>query len=168
MYTSPSPDFLLEGVITALQNDIMPAVGSPKAQATVAMMQAVLQQVRQTIPVYAASLVADHNGANDALARAAEALGDAAGAEAERIRTRAAEASARPSFEAPLQLAALMTAQHTATQDIVETMRDLDVLQRAGDARADAALEALRDYLAIRYIRDRDTLLVGAGMVGRG
>ncbi len=51
MNTSPGIDGLLEGVIVGIQNELMPFLSNEKAQATAAMMQAILQGVRQTIPV---------------------------------------------------------------------------------------------------------------------
>ena len=47
-------------------------------------------------------------------------------------------------------------------------MTDLDVLQRAGETKADAALQILRTHLLPRLVHDVETLTVGAGVAGRG
>ena len=49
-----------------------------------------------------------------------------------------------------------------------DNMTDLDVLQRAGETKADAALQILRTHLMPRLVHDVETLTVGAGVAGRG
>lgn len=168
MYTTPSPDLLLEGVIIALGNDLMPAVTNPKAQATVAMAQAVLQMVRQTLAHYQEYLVDEHNAMTKVLREVAEAIGPATGPEAERIRARAAGVGAKPDFPTPVDPAIVMDAHHAANLGIVDSMRELDVLQRVGNADADRALQIIRAHMGPRLVRDVETMVVGAGMVGRG
>ena len=76
MLTSPSMDDLIEGVIIALQTDIIPAIVNPKAVATAAMAMSVLQQVRQTLPVNDQYMAEEHNGMTKALRDAAAELGN--------------------------------------------------------------------------------------------
>jgi hypothetical protein len=168
MYTTPSPDDLIEGVIISLGADIMPAVNNPRAQATVAMMQAILQQVRQTLPHYQEYLVEEHNGMVEVMRDVAAAIGKARGPEATRIRKRAKTLGGRAALPTPVDPAAVSAGSKLLNQGILDTMLDLDVLQRAGNKDADKALNLIRAHLAPRYARDAATLLVGAGMVGRG
>jgi hypothetical protein len=168
MYTTPSPDDLLEGVIVSLAADIMPAVNNPRAQATVAMMQAILQQVRQTLPHYQEYLAEEHNGMTEVMRAVASAIGGAAGPEADRIRERATTLGGRAPFPMPVDPAEVSAGSKLLNQGILDTMLDLDVLQRAGNKDADTALGIIRTHLGPRYARDCATLLVGAGMVGRG
>lgn len=168
MFVTPSMDDLIESVILALQDDIMPAIVNPKAFATVAMAMSILQQVRQALPVYDQYLAEEHNGMTKALRDAADALRTASGPEADRIRERGRALGARPDFPAPLARAAVMAAHRECNQAVVDNMVDLDVLQRAGDEAAERALTILRAHLGPRCLRDAQTLLVGAGMIGRG
>jgi hypothetical protein len=168
MYTTPSPDDLLEGVVISLQNDIMPAITNPRAQATVAMMQAVIQQVRQTLPRYQEYLTDEHNEMTKVFRDVAATLGTTAGPAAESVRRRAQELGGKPDLPKPVDNAELMAAHRACSQGILDTIRDLDVLQRAGNANADAALERVRAHLGPRYARDVATVIPGAGMIGRG
>jgi len=95
MNTVPSVDDLLEGFIIAINNEIMPFLNNPKAVATAAMMQSLLQEVRQVFS-------------------------------------------------------------------------DLDVLQRAGETKADEALLRLREFLMPTIVNHVAATSVGGGMVGRG
>ncbi len=168
MNTAPSIDDLLEGVIIAITDEIVPHLGNPKAMAAAAMMQAVLQSVRQTLPVYDNYLADEHNGMTRVLRDTAMTLGDASGDEADRIRERAATLGQLPDLPPPGDRQAIADAHRQLGFALVATMRDLDVLQRAGDTRADEALDVLRSHLGPRYLRDAATVLVGEGMVGRG
>jgi hypothetical protein len=47
-------------------------------------------------------------------------------------------------------------------------MTDLDVLQRAGNTRADTALQSIRAHILPRIVRDVETLTIAGGMAGRG
>lgn len=49
-----------------------------------------------------------------------------------------------------------------------DTISDLDVLQRAGEAKADEALTRLRMFLMPTIINHVTAISVGGGMVGRG
>jgi hypothetical protein len=168
MLTSPSIDDLLEGVIVALQAEVMPAVSNEKAMATVAMMQAVLQQVRATLPKFDAFIVDEHNSMTKTLRDTAAVLGTASGPEAERIRGRARALGSRADIPAPPDMTAAAAAHKALGDALVATMVDLDVLQRAGNEAADRALQVVRAHWGPRYARDVQTMLVGAGMIGRG
>ena len=56
MFTTPSPDDMIEGVIAALQNEILPFVTNPKAQAAVLISQAILQMARQSMAAHDAQI----------------------------------------------------------------------------------------------------------------
>jgi hypothetical protein len=49
-----------------------------------------------------------------------------------------------------------------------DTISDLDVLQRAGETKADEALNRLRQFLTPTIINHVTAISVGGGMVGRG
>ena len=57
MYTAPSPDDVLEGVIISLQNDVLPNLTNAKAQVSLVMAQALLQMLRQQWPLILRELV---------------------------------------------------------------------------------------------------------------
>lgn len=168
MNTSPSNDELLEGVILALQNEIVPHVANPKALATIQMMQALLQGVRQTLPVVDGYLVDEHNDMLTTLNDTAEALGDVNGPAADRIRDRAATLGRREPLPAPPDGIELVAAHRELTQAIESTFRDLDELQRSDVAPADDAIQVVRAHLAPRYMRQVAAFSVGDGFVGRG
>ena len=168
MFSSPSVDDLLEGLIGALQDDIVPSVSNAKAYATALMMQSVLQEIRQVLPVLDGYLVDEHNAMTRTLRAAADALAGVNGTEADRVRARADGVGSRADLPAPLDAAEVIAAHRSLGEAIVANMIDLDVLQRAGDARADTALQAIRAHLGPRYVRDVQTIMVGPGMIGRG
>jgi len=168
MYNSPDVDQYLEGLIFAINDEILPVLSTAKAQTTALMMQAVLQQLRQTIPVYLGYLVDEHNAMLEVVREAAAALGDAAGPEADRIRERAAGLGTAAPLPAPPVYGDVVAAHRVLGQALVDDARDLDVLQRAGDTRADAALAVLRAHWGPRYARDLATVTVGSGFLGRG
>jgi hypothetical protein len=132
------------------------------------MMQSVLMGVRQMLPVYDALLVDEHNGMTKALRDAAAALGDAAGPHADSIRGLAATLGSQPDLPEPPARADLMAAHREVGEGLVQAVLALDELQRAGDARADAALDVLRAHFATRVQRDVDVITMGGGFVGRG
>ncbi len=170
MFTSPDPDVILEGLIHALQDEILPAVATPKAAATAVMMQAVLQQLRQTLPGYLGLLVEEHNEMTRVLRATAAALDGVDGAAADRVRTRAA-AEQVPDLPAPVSEADAMAAHRRLGAALEAMLLDLDELQRAGGpgaAAADAALLVLRTHWGPRYRRDVARATVGAGFIGRG
>ncbi len=168
MNTTPSIDDLLLGLIIAISDEIVPNLANAKAYATASMMQSVLQEIRQMVPVLDTYLVDEHNGMIRTLRNAALALGDAAGDEADRIRERADTLGQRDYLPAPPDHDAIASAHRELGEALVANVRDLDVLQRAGDTRADTSLDEIRAHLLPRYVRDVATVTVGAGMVGRG
>jgi len=167
MITSPSIDQILEGVLIALDEEIVPAVGSPKALATIQMIQSMLQGVRQTLPVMDAQLVDEHNDMIRTLRDTATALGDATGAAADRVRERAVTLGARDGVPQPPDRDALIAAHLELGEALEATFLDLDELQRAGVGSADEAVQVVRGHFAPRFIRDVETFCVGDGFVGR-
>ena len=161
-------DDMLAGVIVSLDQDILPDLASPKAQATAAMMQQVLQAVRQMLPVYDQRLAEEHNAMTQTLRDGAAALANTTGAAADRIRDRAATLGALDDRTVPTDRAEVMAAHRELGHGLEATMLELDELQRAGESAADDALHIVRGHLGPRFIRDVDTLLVGDGFVGRG
>lgn len=168
MNTSPSIDELLLGLIIAISDEIIPNLANTKAYATASMMQSVLQEIRQLLPVYDAYLVDEHNGMTRALRGAAAALEGVNGTEADRIRDRAATLGQWADLPPAPDKAQIAAAHRQLGESLVATLTDLDVLQRAGETRADTALDIVRSHYGPRYVRDVATIVVGAGMVGRG
>ncbi len=168
MMTNPTIDDLLEGFIVALQNEIMPFVSNPKAQAMCQMMQSLVQEVRQVLPVYDEFVAQEHNEMTKVLRDVADALGGATGTEADRIRERALVLGTRENVPLPSDQAPIRAAHRELSYALQDSMTDLDVLQRAGDTRADVALQHIRTHLMSRIVRDTATITVGAGMAGRG
>ena len=168
MNTSPSIDDILEGIIQVIDAEIVPSLNNEKANATTAMVQALLQGVRQLLPVYDTYLVDEHNDMTRTLRDVAGELREAGGPAADRIRERAATLGAWADLPAPLDRGEVMAAHRELGRALEATMIDLDELQRAGDDRADAALQIVCGHLAPRYARDVATSLVGEGFVGRG
>jgi hypothetical protein len=168
MMTNPKVDDLLEGFIVALQNEIMPFVSSPKAQAMCQMMQSLIQEVRQVLPVYDQYIAEEHNEMTKVLRDVAAALGSVGGPEADRIRARASSLGAKADVPMPPDQEPIRAAHRELSYALQDCITDLDVLQRAGHAEGDAALQAIRGHLMGRIVRDTATITVGAGMAGRG
>lgn len=168
MNTSPSVDDLLEGFIVALQNEIIPHLGNAKSVATAMMMQSLVQQVRQVLPMLDSTIAHEHNAMTRTLRDVAAVLGDVAGPEADRIRGRAATLGAMADVAAPPDQAPVREAHQRLGAGLQETISDLDTLQRAGHASADAALQRLREYLMPTILQNVAAISVGSGMLGRG
>lgn len=168
MNTVPSIDDLLEGFIISLNNEIMPFLNNPKAVATAAMMQSLLQEVRQILPIFDVTIAEEHNQMTRTLRDVATVLGDVAGPEAERIRARASTLGALPDVAIPTDQSPVRSAHAALGYALQDTLTDLDVLQRAGNTDADAALTTLRSFLMPAIIKHVTTISVGGGMVGRG
>lgn len=168
MNSSPTVDQILEGVLHAIDDEIIPSLNNPKAHATAQMMQSLIQGVRQMLPVLDEQLVDEHNDMIRTLADTATALGDVSGAEADRIRERAATLGEWDVLPAPPDRDAIVAAHTELGRAIEATFFDLDELQRAGVASADEALQVVRAHLGPRYVRDAETIVVGEGFVGRG
>ena len=168
MLSKPTSSDLIEGVIMSLQNDILPDVGSERGQVLVVMMQGVLQNVRQRIEVEQQYMAEEHNQVVALFRKVAQTLGETPGADADRIRQRAATLGARPSMPELPAFADLNSAYRDVSEGLVETVRDLDALIRSGNPAAELALTAVRAYLGERSVREFAVTVVGAGMVGRG
>lgn len=168
MNTTPTIDDILEGLIVALQNEIIPHLANPKSVATAMMMQSLVQQVRQVLPMLDASIAQEHNEMTRTLRDVAAVLGDVAGPEADRIRDRAVTLGALADVPVPVDQAPVREAHARLGYGLQETIADLDVLQRAGHASADAALQRLREYLMPTILNNIAAISVGGGMVGRG
>jgi hypothetical protein len=171
MNANPGIDGLIEGVIIGIGNELMPYLSNERAQATAAMMQSILQAVRQLVPAFATCLIEEHNDMTATLRTMAQLLHDVSGPEADRIRERAATLGQLPDLPVPPEMIEIESAHTDLGRALEASISDLDVLQRAGgqDATAaDAALTALRTHLAPRYLRDFQLLSVSGGMLGRG
>ncbi len=171
MNSSPGIDGLLEGVIIAISNEIMPFLTNEKAQATAAMMQSILQGVRQLVPVNDAYLIDEHNDMTATLRRAAEQLTGVEGDEAQRVRERAATVGQFADLPTPPDQAAVISAHTELGRALEATIADLDVLQRRrgkDGVAADHALNTVRAHLGPRYLRDFTTMSIAGGMIGRG
>lgn len=168
MIAMPTIDDMLEGVILALDTDILPHVQNPKAQATALMMQSLLQGIRQVLPEYAAGLVDGHNELNAGLRNAAQALEGVDGPEADRVRERAASLGAADDLPAPADVEAIRLAYQARGEAVRDCMLDLDALQRAGVGAADEALTALRTMITPGSLRVLSTFPIQGGLLGRG
>ncbi len=171
MNATPGIDGLLEGVIIGIGNEIMPFLSNEKAAATAAMMQSILQGVRQTFPIYLSALVEEHNSMIATLGQIEAALSGVEGPESNRIRTRVESLGKLPDLPSPPALDTTLRAHTELSRALESTIGDLDAVQRAGGpnaAAADAALNAIRTHLAPRYVRDHLTIVAGSGFLGRG
>ena len=168
MNTSPSIDDILTSLIYAISNDLMPNLSNPKAQATAAMMQSLIQELRQMVPVYDSYVVDEHNAMTKVLRDTAAAIEGVTGQEAQAIRQRAQTLGALADLPAPINREKVLVAHRQLGKALEQTIIDIDVLQRAGDPRGDIALDVVRAHLAPRYARDVATVVAGAGMLGRG
>jgi len=166
--TNPTLDDLLEGLIVSLENEIMPHVSSPKAHVMCQMVQSLIQEVRQSLPVYDMYIAQEHNEMIQVLRDVAGALGDTAGPEADRIRQRASTLGAKAEVPMPADQAPIRAAHRELSYALQDCMTDLDVLQRAGNTRADTALQSIRAHILPRIVRDVETLTIAGGMAGRG
>lgn len=168
MNTVPSVDDLLEGFIIALNNEIMPFLNNPKAVATAAMMQSLLQEVRQVLPIFDKTIAEEHNQMTLTLREVAAKLEGISGAEADRIRDRAATLGALSDVAIPADQAPVREAHQKLGYALQDTISDLDVLQRAGETKADEALLRLREFLMPAIVTHVSAISVSGGMVGRG
>ncbi len=168
MYTSPSTDDLLEGVIIALERDIMPECTSQRAQVAVVMAQAVLQMARQMIPVQLQYMCEEHNQMAALFREIGELIGESPGPEADRLRELAAKYGSRPAFPVIPSTQEVVEGHKELTQGLVDAIRDLDVLIAQGNENARQALLRFRENFGPRVARDFATMVVGAGLAGRG
>mgnify|MGYP003347364709 CR=1 FL=1 len=168
MNTVPTVDDLLEGFIIALNNEIMPFLNNPKAVATAAMMQSLLQEIRQVLPVFDRTIAEEHNQMTQTLRDVAALLHGVSGEEADRIRSRAATFGSLTDVPVPVDQEPVRAAHQKLGYALQDTISDLDVLQRAGETKADEALTRLRMFLMPTIINHVTAISVGGGMVGRG
>lgn len=167
MLTHPSSDELLEGCIISLQNDILPNLANEHAQVCTVMMQALLQCVRQRIPVEQQIMAAEHNQMI-ALFHDLEPLANAESTAGKRLRDRARECASRDQLPAPPAFDDVVARYRNLSEAVIDTLDDLDALISEGDPSAQEALLKVRTYLGQRTATDFATLVVGAGMAGRG
>lgn len=168
MNTAPSIDQMLEGVLISISTDILPNVVNPKAAATAQMMQSVIQGIRQLLPVYDQYLAEEHNQMMEVLRNVAASIEASSGPAADRIRERATTLGSGDEIAIPPGRDAVMTAHRALGFALQESLFDLDELQRAGDADADAGLDVIRGHMGPRITRDTQTFLVGNALLGRG
>ncbi|MGE5210967.1 MAG: hypothetical protein ACM3MM_06860 [Acidobacteriota bacterium] len=159
---------MLEGVLISISNDIIPNVVNPKAHASAQMMQSIIQGIRQLLPVYDQYLAEEHNQMMGVLRDVADAIAGSSGPAADRIRERAATLGTGDEFPIPLDRDVVMAGHRHLGIALQESMIDLDELQRAGDTRADAGLDTIREHMGPRIMRDVQTFLVGDALLGRG
>ena len=170
MMTSPGIDALIEGVIVGIGNELMPFLSNEKAQASAAMMQSLLQGVRQLLPVYDQVLINEHNAMASTLRSAALLLNGVVGPEADAIRARANAEGQRADFPDTVVISDVAAGHRALGQALEASLSDLDVIQRAGGsdaAKADAALAEIRTYLAPSYVNLYQLMTVGDGFLGR-
>ena len=168
MNTVPTIDDLLEGFIIALNNEIMPFLNNPKAVATAAMMQSLLQEIRQDLPVFDRTIAEEHNQMTQTLRDVAALLHGVNGEEADRIRARASTLGLLTDVPVPADQGPVRATHQKLGYALQDTISDLDVLQRAGETKADEALTRLRMFLMPTIINHVTAISVGGGMVGRG
>lgn len=168
MNTTPSIDDLLEGLIVGLQNEIIPHLSNAKSVATAMMMQSLIQQVRQVLPMLDASVAHEHNEMTRTLREVAALLGDVPGPEADRIHARAASLGSLADVAIPADQAPVREAHAQLGYGLQDTISDLDVLQRGGLATADAALNRVREFLMPTIMQNIAAISIGGGMIGRG
>lgn len=168
MNTVPTVDDLLEGFIIALNNEIMPFLNNPKAVATAAMMQSLLQEVRQVLPVFDRTIAEEHNQMTQTLRDVAALLHGVTGEEADRVRGRASSLGSLTDVPVPADQGPIREAHRALGFALQDTIKDLDVLQRAGETRADEALIRVRTFLMPTIVNHVAAISVGGGMVGRG
>lgn len=168
MYTRPSIQLLLRGVVAALHKDIAPELSSSRAQQSLLMSQILLQQAIQRLQSEPSILVAEHNEMTALYRRLSESLTDCAGEAAERIRQRGVTMGGQKDIPAPYPANELTDAHHRLSEGLIATLDDLDQLCSQESQRANAALEILRAHLMVRTLRDFQTLMVNPGtLAGR-
>jgi len=168
MYTTPSIQDMVEGIVVSLNADILPELQSQKAQTCAIMMQTLLQCIAQLAPVQQQLMAAEHNEMTATLRDVAAIVGESGGPEAERIRERAQTLGARPDTAPIPSYDEIATDHRELSQGLIETLDDLDGLIRGGNSTGEAALARLRQHLGPRTMQEYGTFVVGQGMAGRG
>ena len=159
---------MLEGVLISISSDIIPNLINPKAHASAQMMQSIIQGIRQLLPVYDQYVAEEHNQMMEVLRNVAGAIDGSSAEAADRIRERATTLGAGDEVPVPLDREVVMAAHRKLGLALQATIIDLDELQRAGNADADAGLEIVRAHMGPRLVRDVQTFLVGDALLGRG
>jgi len=167
MNTTPSIDELLEGLIFALSDEILPYLNNEKSQATAVMMQSVIQEIRQLLPVFDAYVAQEHNEMTKVLRDVASFVSDIDSDAALRISERSSTLGAVADVPVP-ENNDVNSAHRVLGFALQDTLRDLDELQRKGFTVADDALDTVRSYLYPTFVRYANTISVEGGMVGRG
>jgi hypothetical protein len=157
MNTTPSIDELLEGLIFALGDEILPYLTNEKSQATAVMMQSVIQEIRQLLPVFDAYVLRD----------VASLVGGIDSEASLRISERGTTLGAVVDVPVP-ENNDVNSAHRALGFALQDTLRDLDELQRKGFTVADDALDIVRSYLYPTFVRYANTVSIEGGMVGRG
>lgn len=168
MLTTPSIAEVIDGIQISLARDIMPEVKSQNAQTCVVMIQALLQTIAQRVPVEQQLMAAEMNEMTATLRDVAGLIGAAGGSAGESIRSRAQTLGAREDLPAIPSYEDVNAAHRELSQGIVDSLTDVDVLLRAGNSEAEAALTRLRQHIAPRTLQEFGVYTIGAGMAGRG
>ncbi|OAI41335.1 hypothetical protein AYO38_03900 [bacterium SCGC AG-212-C10] len=168
MFTTPSPDDVLEALAYSLQADFLPELQSERAQVVAVMCQGLIQQLRQTIPVYLQIMAQEHNEMTAVYRDMAAIVGESAGPEADRIRARAQTLGQREDLPVLPSCQELSNAYRELSSGLDDSLRDLDQMAREGNGVAEDAMLRMRQYMGMRVTRDFTTMVVGAGMAGRG
>jgi hypothetical protein len=167
MNTTPSIDELLESLIFALGDEILPYLTNEKSQATAVMMQSVIQEIRQLLPVFDAYVAQEHNEMTKVLRDVASLVGGIDSEASLRISERGATLGAVVDVPVP-ENNDVNSAHRALGFALQDTLRDLDELQRKGFTVADDALDIVRSYLYPTFVRYANTVSIEGGMVGRG
>ena len=167
MNTTPSIDELLEGLIFALSDEILPYLTNEKSQATAVMMQSVIQEIRQLLPVFDVYVAKEHNEMTKVLRDVASLVGSINSEAALRISERGSTLGAVVDVTVP-ENNDVNRAHRALGFALQDTLRDLDELQRKGFSVADDALDTVRSYLYPTFVRYANTVSIEGGMVGRG
>ena len=138
MNTTPSIDDLLEGLIFALSDEILPYLTNEKSQATAVMMQSVIQEIRQMLPVFDVCIAEEHNQMTKVLRDVASLVGGMNSDAATRISERGTTLGAVADVSVP-EKKDVAGAHRALGFALQETLRDLDELQRKGFTVADDA-----------------------------
>jgi hypothetical protein len=160
MYTKPSILHLLQTVQSALEQDIAKELSSSQAKTALAMVQALLQWVVQRVQNDTPALTAEHNEMITLHHMLAAQIAGCSGEAAARIEQRGATLGKREPIPAPYPFERLADAHHELSEGLISTLSDLDELLRAGESRAQSALETLRRHMVRRAMLEHQTQTV--------
>jgi hypothetical protein len=168
MLSRPTTAELIDGIQTALINDLIPELQSDRARTIAVMVQTMLQCIVQKTPLELQLMAAEHNDMARTLRDIGEIVGESEGAAADRIRRRAQDLGGRAEFAPLPAYEAIFDGHRDLSQGLVDTLDDLDELIRDGKPAAETALQRLRQHLGPRTAQEFGVYVVGAGMAGRG